>query len=60
MAIPVLLYGYETWTLQKTDWNRIQAAEIKYLKTVTGCTKIDQLRNEEKRNELGTPIYMKK
>jgi hypothetical protein len=60
MAIPVLLYGYETWTLQKTDWNRIQAAEIKYLKTVKDCTKIYQLRNEDIRNELGTPIYMKK
>jgi hypothetical protein len=53
MAIPVLLYGYETWTLKKTDRNRIQAAEIKYLRTVTGCCKIYQLRNMEKRNELG-------
>jgi hypothetical protein len=26
MAVPVLLYGSETWTLRKRDWNRIQAA----------------------------------
>jgi hypothetical protein len=45
MAIPVLLYGCETRTVEKTDWNRIQAAEMKYLRTVTGCTKTDQLRN---------------
>jgi hypothetical protein len=28
MAVPVLLYGSETWTLRKKDWNRIQAAEM--------------------------------
>jgi hypothetical protein len=31
MAVPVLLYGSETWTPRKRDWNRIQAAEMKYL-----------------------------
>jgi hypothetical protein len=41
--------------LKKRDWNRIQAAEMKYLITVKGCTKIDQLRNEDTRNELGIP-----
>jgi hypothetical protein len=30
MAVPVLLYGSETWTLRKRDWNRIQVAEMKY------------------------------
>jgi hypothetical protein len=34
MAVPVLLYDSETWTLRKRDWNRIQAAEMKYLRTV--------------------------
>jgi hypothetical protein len=41
MAIPVLLYGCEIWTLKKRDWNRIQAAEIKFFRTVKGCTKIN-------------------
>jgi hypothetical protein len=53
MAVPVLLYGSETWTPRKTDWNRIQAAEIKYLRTVKGCTRLDQIRNEDIRNEFG-------
>jgi hypothetical protein len=60
MAIPVLLYGCETWTLRKTDWNRIQAAEMKYLRTLKGCSKIDQLRNEDIRNELGIPPLYEK
>jgi hypothetical protein len=32
---------------------RIQAAEMKYLRTVKGCTRTDQIRNEDIRNELG-------
>jgi hypothetical protein len=53
MAVPVLLYGIETWTPRKRDWNRIQAAEMKYLRTIKGCTRLDQIRNEDIRNELG-------
>jgi hypothetical protein len=53
MAVPVLLNGSETWTPRKRDWNRIQAAEMKYLRTVKGCTRLDQIRNEDVRNELG-------
>jgi hypothetical protein len=52
MPLPVLLYGSETWTLRKREWNRIQAAEMKYLRTVKGCIRFDQIRNEDIRNEL--------
>jgi hypothetical protein len=44
MVIPVLLYGCKTWMLKKRDWNRIQAAEMKYLRTVK---EIDKLRYED-------------
>jgi hypothetical protein len=53
MAVPVRLYGSETWAPRKSDWTRIQAAEIKYLRKVKGCTRLDQIRNEDIRNELG-------
>jgi hypothetical protein len=43
----------KTWEMIKRDWNRIQAAEMKYLRTVKGCTRLDQIRNEDMRNELG-------
>jgi hypothetical protein len=39
---------------RKRDWNRIQAAEMKHLRTVKGCTRLDQIRNEDIRNELGS------
>jgi hypothetical protein len=53
MAVPVLSYVSETWTPRKRDWNRIQAAEMKYLRAVKGCTRSDQIRNRDIRNELG-------
>jgi hypothetical protein len=34
-------------TEREKDWNRIQAVEMKYLRTVKGCTRLDQIRNEE-------------
>jgi hypothetical protein len=59
MAVPVLLYGSETWTPRKRDWNRIQAAEMKYLRAVERCTTLDQIRNDIK-NELGISPLSKK
>jgi ABC-type transport system involved in Fe-S cluster assembly fused permease/ATPase subunit len=44
-AVPVLLYDSETWTVRKRDWNIIQAAEMKYLRAVERCTRLDQIRN---------------
>jgi len=31
LALPVLLYGSETWTIKARDATRITAAEIKYM-----------------------------
>jgi hypothetical protein len=53
MAVSVLLYGSETWAPRKRDWNRIQAAEMKYLRTVKRYTRLYQIRNEDIRNDLG-------
>jgi hypothetical protein len=39
--------------MRKRDWNKIQVAEIKSLRTVKGCTRLDQIRNEDIRNVLG-------
>ena len=34
LALPVLLYGSETWTVKARDARRITAAEMKYMRTV--------------------------
>jgi hypothetical protein len=32
LALPVLLYGSETWTVKARDARRITAAEVKYIR----------------------------
>jgi hypothetical protein len=58
MTIPMLLYACETWILKRRDLNRILAAEMKYLRTVKGFLKVDQVRNENILNDLDfSPLY---
>jgi len=41
LAIPVLLYGSETWTVKASDARRITAVEMKYMRRTAGCTWTD-------------------
>jgi hypothetical protein len=52
MATPTLLYGSETWILNARDKSRIQASEMRFLRSVKRCTMEDKIRNEEIREEL--------
>jgi hypothetical protein len=52
MAVPVLIYGSEAWAIKKKDITRIQSEEMKFLRSVKGCTRMDNIRNEEIRTEL--------
>ena len=52
MATPVLTYGSETWTVRKRDAQRIQTAEMKFLRKTKGCTIMDHIRNEQIRKDL--------
>jgi len=45
LALPVLLYGSETWTIKASDARRITAAEMKYTRRTAGYT-WDTLRNK--------------
>jgi len=36
LALPVLLYGSETWTIEVRDARRIIAAEMKYIRRTAG------------------------
>jgi len=44
-ALPVLLYGSETWTIKERDARRISAAEMKYMGRTAGYT-WDRLQNK--------------
>ena len=45
LALPVLLYGSETWTIKARDVRRIAAAEMKYVRRTAGYTR-DRLQNK--------------
>ena len=53
MAVPVLMYGSETWVTKSQYQKRIQSAEMKFLRYVKNYTLEDQIRNSEIRDELG-------
>jgi len=52
VARPSLLYGSETWVTTKRDMTRLEAAEMRFLKSVTGYTRLDKIRSEVIRKEL--------
>jgi hypothetical protein len=52
MAIPTFLYGSECWTLTKRQRSRLEAAEMRFLRSVAGYRLIDYRRNEDIREEI--------
>jgi len=52
VARPSLLYGSETWVTTKRDMTRLLAAEMRFLRNVTGYTRLDKIRSEVIRKEL--------
>jgi hypothetical protein len=59
-ALPVLLYGSETWTIEARDARRIIAAEMKYMRRTAGYTWTDYKTDTQITKELKiTPILDK-
>jgi len=60
LALPLLLYGSETWTIKARDARRITAAEMKYMRRTAGYTWTDYKSNAQIAKELKiTPILDK-
>jgi hypothetical protein len=47
-----LLHGSETWVIKKRDASRLEAAEMRFLRSVKGYTLLDKIRRETIRKEL--------
>lgn len=52
MAKPSMLYDSETWIPRPKDYSSITAADITYLGSVNGCTRLDPFRNDNTRRDL--------
>jgi len=49
---PSLLCGSKTWVTTKRDMTGLEAAEMRFLISVTGYTRLDKIRSEVIREEL--------
>jgi hypothetical protein len=49
VARPTLLYGSETWVTTKRDMTGLEAAEMRFLRSVKGYTRQDSKRSHKKR-----------
>jgi hypothetical protein len=47
MAVPMLKYEIENWTINRSDKKKIESAEIKFLRLVAGYTFLDQKRSTD-------------
>ena len=55
MAVPVLKYGSENWSLNRSDKRKIEAAEMRFVRPMAGYTLRDKKkrRNNDIREQLG-------
>ena len=51
MAVPVLMYGSENWSLNRSDKRKIEAAEMRSLR-MAGYTLLDKKRSSDMREQL--------
>ena len=51
---PAMMCGAETWAVKKTQEKKLDVAEMRMLRWMSGVTKLDRIRNE--RNEGGRHI----
>ena len=52
VARPTPLYGSKTWVTTTRDMTRLEAAEMRFLRSVKGYTRLDKIRSEVIRKEL--------
>jgi hypothetical protein len=51
--VPILTYGAVTWTTGWKEESRIQAAEMKFLRSIAGVSKIERKKSKIIRREIG-------
>ena len=57
---PAMLYGSECWALKGQQEKKLGVAEMRMLRWMSGYTRLDKIRNEYIRNEIGVaPIEAK-
>jgi hypothetical protein len=50
--LPILTYGAVTWAIGEKEKSHLQAAQMKFLRSVKGVTRMDRIRSRKIRSEL--------
>ena len=53
MAVPVLMYGSENWSLNRSEKRKIEAAEMRFFRPMAGYIPWDIKRSSDIREQLG-------
>ena len=48
---PIIMYGAETWAVKKAQEKKLDVAEMRMLRWMSGVTKLDRIRNERIRGK---------
>jgi hypothetical protein len=59
LALPILLYSSEIWTIKARDARRITAADMKYMRRTAGYTWTDHKTNTEIAKEYNPSFWTK-
>jgi hypothetical protein len=54
-----LKFGSEVWVLKKRDEQRLEAAQIKFLRPLLGITKLDKEKNQSIKKKTGAQNIVK-
>ena len=54
VLVPTLLYGSETWVLQKKNERKMNAVEMQSLRRISGVSLADGIRNDGIHRVVGT------
>ena len=46
MAVPVMMYSSENWSLNRSDMKRIEAVQMRFLRSMTGYTLWDKKKKK--------------
>ena len=52
MAVPVLMYSSENWSLNRSDKRKIEAAEMRFLRPMAGYTLFDKKISSDIQEQL--------
>jgi predicted GTPase len=59
MCVLIFLFGSEVWVLKEREKQRLEAAEMKFLRHLLGITKLDKEKNTSIREKIGAQNIVK-